>query len=120
MEPFTIAVDFDGTIVCHKFPEIGEPVPMAIDTIKSWIDMGFRVILWTMRHDKYLDDAVRYCKEAGIEFYGVNENPSQGWSDSPKAYAHRYVDDMAIGCPLREYNGYKVVDWKKISELIWA
>ncbi len=26
-----IAVDFDGTIVKHKYPEIGEPIPFAIE-----------------------------------------------------------------------------------------
>lgn len=40
MEPITIAVDFDGTIVLHAFPEIGEPVPGAIETIKYWISTG--------------------------------------------------------------------------------
>jgi len=119
MEPTTIAVDFDGTIVVHKFPEIGEPVPGAIETIKYWISTGVRVILWTMRSGKYLDAAVEYCRKSGIEFYGINKNPSQDWSDSPKAYAHFYVDDMAVGCPMVGYDDDGcVVDWVKVRELI--
>ena len=31
-----IAVDFDGTIVEHKYPEIGQEVPFAIDTLKIY------------------------------------------------------------------------------------
>ena len=118
MEPITIAVDFDGTIVCNRYPKIGEPVPMAIETIKEWISFGVQVILWTMRHGDGLREAVEYCKNAGIEFYGINKNPSQDWSDSPKAYAHIYVDDMAVGCPLINYNGGKVVDWNKVRDLV--
>lgn len=119
MEPNTIAVDFDGTIVVHKFPEIGEPVPLAIETIKDWIAMGVKVILWTMRHGKGLEEAVEYCRNAGIEFYGINRNPSQDWSDSPKAYAHYYIDDMAVGCPMMDYGEDRcVVDWAKVRELV--
>lgn len=119
MEPITIAVDFDGTIVIHRFPEIGEPVPNAIETIKDWISMGIRVILWTMRDGQYLEDAVEYCRENGIEFYGINENPSQDWSASPKAYAHFYIDDMAVGCPMMACGeDRRVVDWIKVRELI--
>lgn len=117
MEPTTIAVDFDGTIVCHRWPKIGEPVPMAIETLKEWVSRGMRIILWTVRDGQYLKDAVKYCEDAGIELYGINNNPN-GWSDSPKAYAHYYIDDMAVGCPMIEYNGCGVVDWKKIQEIM--
>lgn len=30
-----IAVDFDGTIVEHKYPSIGKEIPFAIETLKS-------------------------------------------------------------------------------------
>ena len=33
----TIAVDFDGTIVEHKYPEIGEELPFATETLKMLI-----------------------------------------------------------------------------------
>ena len=29
-----IAVDFDGTIVEHRYPRIGEEIPVAVDTLK--------------------------------------------------------------------------------------
>ena len=29
-----IAVDFDGTIVEHRYPRIGEEIPFAVDTLK--------------------------------------------------------------------------------------
>jgi hypothetical protein len=100
-----------------EWPKIGEPVPMAIETNKEWVSRGMRIILWTVRDGQYLEDAVKYCEDAGIELYGINKHPN-GWSDSPKAYAHYYIDDMAVGCPLINYNGYKVVDWAKVKELL--
>lgn len=120
MEPTTIAVDFDGTIVTHDYPYIGQPVPLAIETIKDWIYKGVKVILWTMRHGEGLEEAVQYCKDAGIKFYGINENPSQHtWTDSQKAYAHYYVDDMAVGCPMMDYlEDRRVVDWAKVREIV--
>ena len=33
-----IAVDFDGTIVEHKYPEIGREIPFAIETLKMLIE----------------------------------------------------------------------------------
>ena len=33
----TIAVDFDGTIVENRFPEIGAERPFAVDTLKMLI-----------------------------------------------------------------------------------
>ena len=33
----TIAVDFDGTIVEHMYPEIGKEIPFATDTLKMLI-----------------------------------------------------------------------------------
>ena len=34
----TIAVDFDGTIVEHRYPQIGEEIPFA--TAKLWNGVG--------------------------------------------------------------------------------
>ena len=119
--PLTIAVDFDGTIVEHKFPDIGRPVPEAIEWMKRFQELGAKLILWTMRSDgqesgEVLTAAVNYCRENGIEFYGVNHNPDQDqWTSSPKAYAQVYIDDAAFGCPLNPgVGGRPYVDWEKV------
>ena len=100
-----VCIDFDGTIAEHQYPLIGPAVPGAFKWMKKWQEAGIKLILWTMRSDlpqyKTLSEAVEFCKENGVEFFGVNENPTQHeWTDSPKAYAHQYVDDAAYGCPL--------------------
>ena len=69
-----IAVDFDGTIVEHKFPEIGEELLFAIETLKELQRQQHQIILWTFRSNKELDEAVEYCSSRGLEFYAVNKN----------------------------------------------
>lgn len=69
-----IAVDFDGTVVTHAYPEIGDDAG-AVPVLKELTDNGCRLILYTMRHGKLLDDAIRWFRERGIPLYAVNENP---------------------------------------------
>ena len=69
-----IAVDFDGTIVAHKYPEIGQEVPFAIDTLKMLIKDQHRLILWSVREGALLDEAVEWCRARGVEFYAVNKD----------------------------------------------
>jgi hypothetical protein len=124
-----IAIDFDGTIVDHRFPEIGKPVPGAFKWMKRLQKAGAKLILWTMRsdgqsHGDVLSQAVELCRDNGIEFFGVNGNPEQHtWTTSPKAYAHVYVDDAAFGCPLREnprVGGKPYVDWDTVGPKLLA
>lgn len=128
-----IAVDFDGTIAEHKYPDIGREVPGAFDWMKRWQAAGARLILLTMRADRMmlpdgsmgdgpvLTEAVKFCRDRGVEFWAVNSNPEQRqWTDSPKVYAHIYVDDAAFGCPLREPfgRGRPMVDWSIVGPAV--
>lgn len=114
-----IAVDFDGTMVDHEYPEIGSPVPEALHWVKKFQEAGAQIILWTMRSGQTLDDAVKYMEASKIKLYGINRNPSQDtWTDSPKAYAHIYIDDAAFGCPLHvnpRMDGRPYVDWSIVG-----
>ena len=113
-----IAVDFDGTCVTHDYPRIGKEIG-ATEVLKRLIEAGHKLILNTMRSDKELQDAVNWFKKNGIELYGVNENPTQKrWTNSPKVYAHMYIDDAALGCPLinaPELSNRPFVDWDSID-----
>lgn len=117
-----ICVDFDGTIVDHRFPEIGQPVPGALNWLARFAELGGKLILFTMRSDRlegsYLSEAVYFLKDQGIELYGINHNPDQHtWTHSPKAYGHVYIDDAAAGCPLIHPAGFArpCVDWGVIG-----
>ena len=72
-----ICIDFDGTIVDHAYPQIGDPVPWANHYIKKFIDSGAKIILFTMRSDETLQEAVDYLNRNNISLFGVNVNPTQ-------------------------------------------
>jgi hypothetical protein len=95
-----IAVDFDGTIVEHSYPAIGKEKLFAFRTLKELEKMGARIILWTFRNGKELDEAVSFCRQNGLEFYAVNKNyPEEVFNESVsrKIDADIYIDDKNIG-----------------------
>lgn len=110
-----IAVDFDGTIVEHKYPAIGKEIPFAIDTLKTLAAEGHKLILWTSRDGELLDEALAFCKERGLEFYAVNSNYPPGALFSNKAgksckvVADVYIDDRNVG---------GLPDWGTIHEIV--
>ncbi len=115
-----IAIDFDGTLVEHKYPLIGPDVPLAFDTLKRLMNCGHKLILYTMRSGKELDDAVKHCEKRGVKFWGINNNPTQleCFTASPKVYAHMYIDDAALGCPLTTQVpvGRQSVNWSEVVD----
>jgi len=95
-----IAIDFDGTIVEHKYPAIGKELLFAFETMRELQKNKHQLILWTYRHGKELDDAIDFCKERGIEFYAVNKNyPEEEFDESisRKIDAEVYIDDRNLG-----------------------
>lgn len=117
-----IAVDFDGTVVTHEYPLIGEDAG-AVPVLRELAANGCRIILHTMRHGPLLEQAEAWFRERGIALYAVNENPSQRrWTASAKVYADLYIDDSALGVPLRFIDGCSrpVVDWQRVREQLVA
>ncbi len=96
-----IAVDFDGTIVEHKYPAIGKPRLFAFETLKKLQEQQHQLILWTYRSGKELEEAVEFCRKNGVEFYAVNRNyPEEVFDEnqiSRKIQADYYIDDRNIG-----------------------
>ena len=96
-----IAVDFDGTIVEHRYPEIGKEKLFAFETLKALQKQGHLLILWTFRTGKELEEAIEYCAKHGVEFYAVNKNfPEEKFDEatvSRKINADVYIDDKNIG-----------------------
>jgi len=116
-----IAIDFDGTVVTHRYPEIGIDIG-AVPVLKKLNDAGHKLILYTMRSGQFLDEAIEWFDNNGINLYAINTNPTQrSWTKSPKCYANLYIDDAALGIPLihswipgvRPY-----VDWRKIELML--
>ncbi len=95
-----IAVDFDGTIVDDRYPEIGKEKLFAFETLKALQQERHRLILWTCRGGKRLEEAVEFCRQRGIEFYAVNSNyPEEDFDHMPsrKIVADLYIDDRSLG-----------------------
>ncbi len=97
----TIAIDFDGTIVEHRYPQIGPEIPFATDTLKMLMQERHRLILWTVREGKLLEEAVEWCRQRGVEFYAVNQDyPEEEKGDkgfSRKLKADLFIDDRNLG-----------------------
>lgn len=139
-----ICIDFDGTCVTHEFPKVGKDIG-AVPVLKKLVEAGHKLILFTMRSNRalpnetvgptimdvtgmFLDDAVNWFKQNDIPLHGINENPTQkNWTTSPKAYGQLYIDDAALGCPLKlaysdkqETMFIQYVDWEKVEETLKA
>ena len=127
-----IAVDFDGTCVTNEFPSIGKDIG-AVPVLKELINNGHKLILLTMRSHKIvkensvpidtLQDAIDWFKRNKIPLYGINKNPNQErWTSSPKVYANIYIDDAALGTPLKYDKDGAIsipyVDWDKMRILL--
>lgn len=98
----TIAVDFDGTIVTHRYPEIGEELPFATDTLKMLIQDRHKLILWSVREGKLLDDAVEWCRQRGVEFYAVNKDYPEEDTEKNRHFSRKlkvdlWIDDRNVG-----------------------
>ena len=96
----TLAIDFDGTIVEDAYPKIGKPNPFAFETLKKLQQDGHRLILWTYRYGKTLQEAVDFCKKNGLEFYAINcsfPNEDYDSKKSRKINADLFIDDRNIG-----------------------
>lgn len=98
-----IAVDFDGTLCENKWPEIGEPNKELIAYLKEQKEAGVKLILWTCRVGKILENAVKWSAEQGLIFDAVNENLPEVIAfmggDTRKIFANEYIDDRNTWLP---------------------
>lgn len=115
-----ICIDFDGTCVTHDYPDVGKDIG-AVEVLHSLVKNGHELILFTMRSEGPLNDAVKWFEDNNIPLFGVNVNPTQHtWTKSPKAYGHLYIDDAALGTPLFESSLSRrpYVHWPVIKQLL--
>ncbi|WVW37756.1 polynucleotide kinase/nucleotidase 5'-nucleotidase containing HAD domain [Aeromonas phage Gekk3-15] len=111
-------VDFDGTMVAHDYPKIGGDIGAV--PILRLIAKRNQIILYTMRTGVELSEAVKWCQDNAIPLWGINENPNQKtWSSSPKVFGNIYIDDAALGCPLKidsAISDRPFVDWGAVYQ----
>lgn len=131
-----IAVDFDGTLVTDKWPEIGEPIDSVIQYVKLQRQHGAKIILWTNRQGKELVNAIYWCIDHGIDLDAVNEDIPETierfGSSSRKIYADEFIDDRSLlfneinrlyllpNAKCAKSNSlYSVEDFRKFMEIFW-
>ncbi len=119
-----IAIDFDGTCVRHEYPKVGSDIG-AVPVLKRLVDEGHNLILFTMRSGSELTDAVKWFLVNGIKLHGVQYNPTQAqWTCSNKCYAQLYIDDAALGAPLRRDKDPDIedsrpyIDWHAVELIL--
>ena len=101
-----VAVDFDGTITKdNKFPEHIGVVRDGCKEAIEYIRQKNKVVLWTCRSGKYLDEAIEFLKANGIEVDGVNTDIYS--KTDRKIMADIYIDDKNIFCT--------EIDWAEIK-----
>ena len=110
----TIAVDFDGTIVEHKYPAIGEEIPFAVDTLKALQRDHHKLILWSVREGHLLDEAVQWCHERGVDFYAINRDYPEETTDNNPHFSRKlkvdlFIDDRNLG---------GLPDWGTIYDMV--
>ena len=107
-----VAIDFDGTIVEHKYPKIGDFIKDAKKYINKLYDEGYYIIIWTCRAGHQLIDMINFLDESGVKYHKINENADFdiiGFKPAPKIFAHYYVDDANLsGLP----------SWEKVYYMI--
>lgn len=115
-----VAVDFDGTLCKNKYPAIGEEQIIEVyddgnyytfkitDMLKYLQkEKNVKVILWTCRASKELEEAVKWCNERGLYFDVVNDDTEhikasfkregEPLSLVRKIFANVYIDDRSFG-----------------------
>ena len=110
----TIAVDFDGTIVKHRYPDIGEEIPFAVDTLKALQQRHHKLILWSGREGELLDEAVEWCLKRGLEVYAINRDYPEETTDNNPHFSRKlkvdvFIDDRNLG---------GLPDWGTIFDMI--
>ena len=74
-------------------------------------------MLCTMRDGEDLELAKQWLEERGVPVWAMNRNPTQDWTASPKPHAHYYIDDRAVGVPLRKD---RCIDWDLFGPILIA
>ncbi len=96
------AVDFDGTLVEHNFPNIGATKTDVLEFVRKLQAQGHKFILFTCRNGASLQEAINWCIDRGIPPDAVNDDVKSikesafGKEKSVKPFAHYYVDDCAV------------------------
>lgn len=123
-----IFLDFDGTIVEHEYPAIGNSVEGCYGVIAKLQKAGHKIILNSYRSQSKsgkLKMALEHINKIGkgiiapiTEFSKSKVNPFYWNWDIFMTFSFIFIDDECLGIPLSnasEIEGKKIVDWQEID-----
>lgn len=91
-----IVWDLDGVLAEQAWPEVGKPIPWAVDLFREYQRAGHLCIIYTSRDGWHLSVIRAFCEAAGIV-------PDQIVTGKPLGIL---VDDLAVNPgPLRDIRG---------------
>ena len=108
-KPFTVAIDFDGTLVEHRYPEFPtalDILPGARERLKEYKQAGFKTVLYTCRNSKLYQDWEEQHNKL-VAFIAANDLAIDEVSLFGKPIANVYIDDRAA----RFYPGFGWAGW---------
>ncbi|MBR1733058.1 MAG: hypothetical protein IJ729_04880 [Alloprevotella sp.] len=116
----TIAVDFDGTVVEHRYPAIGKERPFATATLRRLMEDGHKLIFWSCREGELLQQAIDWCAERGVRFYAVNAdlNEDKGESIDTLAENPGFSRKLKVDIFIDDRNVGGLPDWGAIYQII--
>lgn len=112
----TIAIDFDGTIVEHRYPAIGKELPFATATLRQLMKDGHKLVLWSVREGDLLQEAIDWCSERGVRFYAANADIDEDANDKPGS--KRYSRKLKVDLFIDDRNVGGLPDWGAIYQMI--
>ena len=113
-----ISVDFDGTIVENKYPEIGDPIPGAIQTLQAWKARGHTIIINSCRNGIHQAQMEAWLIRNHVAHDYINRNAPERIAlygfDCRKISADIYIDDHDVG--MIHPSG----DFMRVGPLLWS
>ncbi len=113
-----IYLDFDGTVVEHKYPVIGKYNPGAFDVVKKLMEAGHNIILNTYRveigREEFLA-AYQYVIDGlgveSIKHTNTKKRPLEWDFNLFHDLDEIHIDDVGFRCPMKG----EMVDWALID-----
>ncbi len=116
-----IGIDFNGVLCTHKWPLIGDDIGAFPWLHQAKKIMPIRWVLHTGIDGEALANAIAWCNERELNFWGININHKQSaWTTTPKLYAHLFIDDLGLGAPIIHYSDGRRphIDWAKAGPML--
>ena len=93
-DQMVVAFDLDDTLArgCYPSPEIGQPIPLALEGVAYYAGLGYEILVYTARPESHKQRIWEWLEQHGIRWmiYDIH---------CGKPRAGVYIDDKAVAFP---------------------